>query len=195
MSRDLVIPGEALVRVKGMGALALEDGGAGLHELGLAVEDVRIVPRFYHHEMRIDDYGPNVPAELLWMLADCTIEMVLIHFDRAVLSACLVNSMGAPAGNVEGRMAAAGTMMGGGKPLRQPGNRYISLTIASPQDDYPWRFPAAYLATPPVEYPLGTKAAAVACSWRAIPYAVTDLEQTAELVSENVQLWDHEEDV
>ena len=125
------------------------------------------------------------------MMAEATISMTLIWWDRTILSACLVNSMAVPSGFTEGKMAPAGRLMGYGQMPGGSPSAWISLNLTSPQDNYPWRFRTCYLAQRPVEYPLGTKAAAVVLNWRAIPYGQTDGLQSKEILSKNAILWDH----
>mgnify|MGYP001608992929 FL=1 len=108
MARDFIINGETLVKVKGSSSSSIST----LSELGLAEKEVTISPRFYHSEMRADDFGPNIPPEVMWMLADVQIAMTLVHFDRAVLEACISESMGGSTFGVF--LAGAGTPMGGG---------------------------------------------------------------------------------
>lgn len=178
MARDFRINGEALVTVKGgehLSGFAL----GSLTELGLTTDEIRVVPRYYHRDLRVDDYGSDVPAETLGMLADCTVRMTLIHYDDAALSSCLRESAaGGRFANVDGRFNPAGTPMGNYCPLFASGCHYISLNVLSPQGDLPWRFPTSYMTGPPVEVPLGTKASAVMVNWRAIPYRIPSMQFT-----------------
>lgn len=218
--RDFIINGEALVRVKGNGELAkpessgLSPGDArtGLWELGLADAGITITPRFYHMDVKADDYGPGVPADVRWMLAEATIRMNLIHYDTDILENCIVESM---AGGFGGRMMGAGTSMGGGRPPMSSGCHYISLNILSPVLDQPWRFPTAYLSETPVTRSLGAGATIAECNWRAIPYesplawlsggslasggilisGFVYSPQIQEVQSSGACVWDYEEDV
>ncbi len=155
-------------------------------DLGLAVDKITVTPRWKHEGIKVDDFGPDIPPELMWNLADCNIRMRLIHYDQAALQICLAESMGgsvfgffapgrpAPAinqGPIDGLMAGAGSMMGNNLPVLSSGNHYISLNILSPVLNVPWTFPTAYLDAQPVVIPLGTEASIVDLSWRAIPYA------------------------
>jgi hypothetical protein len=203
VTRDYVINGETLVKVKGNGALASSGfpGEAALWELGLASEAVRVVPRFSYQDVHTDDFGPNIPAEVMWMLADVRIEMVLVHYDRAVLDACISEAMGGisfPAGAI----APAGQCLGRGLPLFSSGNHYVSLSLMSPVLGVPWRFPASYLDSSPLIIPLGTERTLAHLSWRAIPYRlpawpgfnpsaiVNNFRSGAEIVSSGIVLWD-----
>lgn len=213
MARDYFINGTSLVRVKGIGSLANQDDGdnfgkAKLWELGLAQDPIVLSPKFHHKDVFIDDFGPNVPAEVLWMLAEVRITMNLVHFDISVLRKCLANSMGnanavdAFDGSInEGEFAGAGIPMGGNKNRFVAGNQYISLNIRSEvvNGGLNWRFPTAYLAESPMTFPMGTERTIASLNWRAIPYGrpkITLAEVGAttipdELVSVGTVLWDH----
>ena len=198
MVRAFQINGATLVKVKGGGALASPSlpNEARLRELGLAADKIEIVPKWRHEEIHVDDFGPNIPVELQWMLAEVMIRMRLIHFDDTILTACITESMG---GGTEGVMAPAGRPMGAGKAMFQPGNHYMSLNLLSPVLNKPWRFKSCLLVTEPLSTPLGTEAIAVDCMWRAIPYALAGAGYNlaagagvpGELVSSGTVLWDH----
>ena len=213
MARDFRIPGETLVKVKGRGAFdtlatSIGDPGLRLFELGLADRNIVIIPRWHHSDMLVDDFGPFVPADVMWMLSDCLIEMHLIHYDNAVLEACYAESMGGSGVGADGNhdagiMASAGTPMGGWIAAQSTGNHYMSLSLLCPALGFNWRFPTSYLTTMPLKIPVGTKASIVELHWRAIPYTVP-LEwslsmspgsvQNREVVSINKTLWDHQTD-
>ena len=208
MPRDFQINGESLVLVK-FGehippALSNIPGSvSNLSELGLASEGIRITPRFVHHDLRVDDFGPNIPAEVLHQLADCTVSMTLIHYDVNTLDLCLGESLGGlevggfpgPTGVFIGTMNAAGTPLGGFVPYLQSGYHYTSMSILSPQLNFPWHFPAAYLAGTPMDLPLGTHASMTKLTWRAIPYNIPrngdSPDFDGEIVSSGAILWDH----
>lgn len=139
---------------------------ASLWELGLTSDQIRVIPKYFHQDRLVDDYGPNVPAETTWYLGECQIQMTLLHYDPVILEACVAESMCGK----EGFMVRAGRPMGQGKPLFASGNHYISLNLLSPVLNYPWHFPSAYLADMPMTVPLGTEKSAVVLNWRAIPY-------------------------
>lgn len=197
MSRDFIFNGECLVKVKGgahMSGRAIGD----LTELGLSVDDVRITPRFVHADMKVDDFGPDIPADVMWNLADVTIRFTLIHYDEDALDVCLRESMGG--GNIlanAGTFSTAGRPLGRGLPLLSSGNCFISLNLLSPILDKPWNFPASYLTGPPVEIPLGVNATKAVCTWRAIPYkplvgsgqTIVLSGRTQEIASSGVPLW------
>ncbi len=211
MSRKFVINGECFVQVKGNGAIAElaknpPDPLVGsLQDLGLTTESVTIIPRFSHYAVKADDFGPDVPAEILWNLAEVRISMTLVHYDDFVLDAVIAESMcggvgDGPIGVVgwAGQMMPAGTPMGGNKPLYTSGNHYIGLNISSPILGFPWRFPATYLASQPVVIPLGTRRSEVQLNWRAIPYQFysgdNKTQPLVEIVSSGVELWTRKAD-
>lgn len=195
MTREYVIYGETLVKVKG-------GGFSGLSELGMTSEPIRILPRFVHQDISVDDFGGQIPAEVLWMLGDCRIRMTLVHYDEEVLGGCVRMAMGG--GGIltafpnDGRVAAAGTPMGSARLNGFIGNRFLSLNIAS-SIGQPWRFPQAYIDGQPVEIPIGTEKSLVMVTWRAIPYVIPSYVYgrgyVGEIVSSDAVLWDHEADV
>ncbi len=202
MPRDFQINGPALVLVKGAGALLDDEGNSVVHELGLSIDRIRILPRLIHRDLTVDDYGAGVPAEVLTNLAEAQIHMTLIHYDRAILKACIAECH---ASSVDGTMTGAMIPLGGGRPLFSVGNHYISLSITSPSLGDPWRFPTAYLYTQPMEIPVGTEKTMVQLKWRAIPYKAPASSLLSfsgavptgfgEIKSNGGVVWDHEEDV
>ena len=197
MARDFIINGETMVHVKippGIGGYLPAD----VYELGLAAEEVRIIPRFVYQDIKADDFGPEIPADVMWLLADVTIRMGLIHYNRDVLDTCLASSM-AGTTNISskwaGTLVGAGTLMGNGKDVGSAGNSFIGLSLLSPNLlNYGWRFPAAYLADRPLDLPLGTNRTIALCQWRAIPYRPPGL-RTVETKSTGTILFDHNPDL
>ena len=191
MARDFIISGETLVSVKGMTGTPI----AAVQELGLASDEILVVPHFSHRDLHIDDFGPDIPPEVLWMLSTVSIHMTLVHFDNDILRTCITESM---AGGTEGTMVGAGTPMGGGADIFSDKNHYISLSLSSAQLLLPWRFRSTYLAELPVEYPLGTGASLVRLNWRAIPYypptSTGDLIAGTAYRSTGRVLWDRSHD-
>ncbi len=165
---DFQVFGESLVLVKGFFFI---DNGAtepSLYELGLCSDAIRITPNYVHKPIFTNDFGSEIPAEMMWMLSDVDIKMTLIHFDPEVLQACIRNSMGACGSLFQGTLMGAGTLLGRNKPTFTSGNQYISLNIINgigfnPEDNGrdvidPWNFPSTYLASPtPFMWPLGTE--------------------------------------
>lgn len=188
MARNLYINGPCMVKVKGVEALVnnVEDREVKTWELGLTQGPIRIIPNFIHRDIYVDDYG-DVPAEVMAMIADVQIHMTLVHYDADVLDNCMINSIGgyhadmATVGSLTaGTMAGAGKLMGNGRQLYEAGNRFITLILTSrptsldppgtDPNEFPWRFPAAYIAANPMEIPIGTERSLVTLRWRAIPY-------------------------
>lgn len=185
MARDFQINGEPMVYVKGQAGSAI----ASLSELGLCEGPVVVTPNFKHKDIYLDAWGgmDGAPADVQWMLADMTVSMELIHFDRAILNACLALSMGGE--STIGQMGRAGTRMGGGNARFVAGNNYISLNLSSPALSVPWRFFFTYLTEPPMEYPLGVEKSVVKLNWRVVPYTVDPF--AAGTGAANYQLWDN----
>ncbi len=167
-----------------------------LYELGLCSDAIRISPNYVHKPVYTNDFGPEIPAETMWMLSDVDIKMTLIHFDESVLKACLRNSMGNCGSLYDGgTLAPAGTLLGRNKPQFTSGNQFLSLTILNGYDFHeeltfpdPWNFPSAYLTSPtPFVWPLGTEKSQITLNWKAIPYA--PLNASGEAISSGVVLW------
>ncbi len=175
MVMDFRIAGETLVVLK----FADHISGTKLLELGLATESIRVFPRFSHQDVRADDFGPHIPADVMTLLADARISMTLIHYDDGVLNLAMAESFGRTMNPARtGTLAPAGSMMGNGLPLLVSGNHFMHLNLVNanpaavifgPQMTG-WRFPAAYLTDHPVEVPVGTETSKVVLNWRAIPY-------------------------
>ena len=199
MARSFVINGETLVKVKGVGALASSGGNAKLWELGLTSEPITIMPRFFHQNIQADDYGPNIPANVMSMLGDCDIKLSLIHYDEQVLRNCIAQSM---AYTSDGTFRSAGTLLKNNGPIFSSGNFFTSLSLVPGRSSgLPWRFPYAYLADSPLELSLGTQRSLAVCHWKALPlstFRTTTLQAsggTRELTSDRALLWDHERDI
>lgn len=193
MARDFQIAGETLVVVKGGAHLVSGGIGRGIadgRELGLSSDAIRLSPKYVHHDMRIDDFGPEIPADVIANLADVTIRMNLVHYDKDVLDVCARESIGGGNGRW-GVLAPAGTILGGNKFFFSSGWHYMSLNLIT-RDDFSWRFRAAYLSQPPIEIPLGTSRTISQLTWRAIPYAEpTSMFDPGEIVSSGRVLFDH----
>ena len=185
MSRDYYISGPCMVQVKGMTGTAIEN----VEELGTAQEQVQIIPRFIHQDINVDDFGPDIPPEVMAMLMEVSIRMTLVNFDRAILETCMAESVG---GGTFGTLPGAGILMGGYVDRFAEGNHYIGVNLTSPSLDQPWRFKHCFLTGQPVEWPVGADHSAVRLTWRCIPY--TNPTNTAgdptELVSAGVALFD-----
>ena len=214
MSRDFQINGETMVSVIG-GAHAIMSGAASgspiayVSQLGLADRYVTISPNYYYDDVLIDDFGPNVPAEKLWMLSTVNIGMSLIHYDPVVLSMVMGESMGGAdysqlGTNGVGTMVGAGSPLGNYLPLLASGNHWLMLGLASPVLNAPWRFLATHLTGPPLEIPLGTGKTIVKLNFEAIPYPISccmfsggisglTLKSGSELTSSGTVLWDDQD--
>lgn len=196
MSRSYYLNGQCLVRVRGMTGTSIAIGGDAItiKELGLTDGQgkVTITPNYRHKDYRYDDFGPEIPPDVMWMLTDVEIIMTLVHFDASILSACISESAG---GGTEGKMQGAGQPMGAGKAMYAEGNHYITLYLGSPGTaDNPWRFKSCYLYRRPVVWPLGAERSLVQCYWRAIPYIPIPTGIT-EMQSKGVVVWDHKSDI
>lgn len=211
------INGECLVEVQG--GAHLSGGIFDLSQLGLTDREgvVKITPTWVHHDVKVDDYGPNIPAELQWQMAEARIGMTLVHYDRDVLDQCIGEAMGGGAdaslalGFQAGTLAPAGQTFGRFKPMFASGNHYIRLFLSSAATNFPWRFLSCVLEGPPLEIPLSTRRSHVRLSWRAIPYTTVQLMSGGslssggllidgivftsgkEISSSGVVLWDHQD--
>ncbi len=182
MARDFIIGAETLVEV----GLFIYSGGEYGHtfnnqpdidlglaskyaELGLSVGPIKISPRFVHRDIKVDDYGSEIPAEVMNMMSEVYIHMTLVHYDPEILSSCINESTGGSI--VEGTLTPTGSTMGGGVPLTTSGNHYIDLRLTPGVLSLvnPYRFPSAYLVSQPLEIPLGVETTLVQTTWRAIP--------------------------
>lgn len=204
MGRDFQTQGETLVAVKGSQQSLLFE----LSELGLASEGITVTPNFKHKGIKIDDFGPDIPAEMMVLMASVNIRMPLIHYDRDILEACMSESLGGyqidtgDLGNIlfpgPGTMMPAGSLLGNGLVMFSSGNHLMSLNLFSEQlSGNVWHFPSAYLAEQPVTFNLGTKATIAVCNWTAFPYAplpsIGDL--TKGISSSGRVLWDRIADI
>ncbi len=163
MSRNWFINGESMVYVKGPAGSLI----ANLQELGLSDNPIQITMVPKHKDINLDAWG-EAPADVQFKLAEVIITMGLIHFDPLILMDCVRLSMGGAA--QFGRMARAGTLMGGAVPRFHASNKLVGVTIASPQEGLPWRFLTCYLAQPIGQWPLGTEKSVVQLQFRCIPY-------------------------
>lgn len=164
MARDFQVPGENMVYVKGPSGSAI----GTLSELGLSSDQVRVTPNFRHKGIHVNAWGGGeVPADMQVYLADVTITMPLIHFDRPILDECIRLAMGGA--SAVGRTGRTGRRMGNNLTRFAAGNLWIGLNIAAPVEGKPWRFFYAMLANS-AEFPMGVEAAMVPLQWLAIPY-------------------------
>jgi hypothetical protein len=193
MARDFYINGETMVFVK---AKADSPFGGNMTQLGLAEDPIKVTPKFIHKDINVDAWG-EAPAEVQFMLAELSISMNLIHFDRSIIDACMQLSMGgAPA---IGQLTRAGARLGnnaarfaaGGPGV---GNFYIGLNLTSPIGAKPWRFYYTYLTGQPAEFPLGVDRSVIRMNWRCIPYTQDPWGSptaTTTTGAQGYQLWDY----
>ena len=137
-------------------------------ELGYAENAVKIVPRFHHKDIYADDFGPDSPALILWMLADFTIEMTLVYFDQTVIYNAIKDAMG---GGTLGQFAGAGTPING---------KQLDIESSTDATGNNWSFPKAYLAERPMEWPLGNERSLVHLTFRAVglPTAAAEVKSS-----------------
>ena len=174
--------GPTLVKVKGHAGSQI----ATLLDLGTSEDQVTWSPRFYHDPVIVGGtYGPSVPVDFQFMLADAIITMNLVYYDQAILEACIQESCAG--GSAVGTMPRAGTLMGGQIARFTSGNHFIGLNLTSPVESKPYRFLAAYLTGQPLNYPIGPKRSVVQLNWHAIPYPEGNIFSG----SAGIKLWDN----
>jgi len=163
-------------------------------ELGLASEKITITPNFKHKEVMVNDFGSEIPVNVMWNLTDVTIKMTLIHYDPNILDFCMRESMGGivTRGNAAGIMQPAGKPLGGGYMMDDgiylpyqltSGNHFITMGLFSATSGDPWRFWNTYLTSPPVVIPLGTRNSMVDLNWRCIPFVPLSLTPVGHVIS------------
>lgn len=188
MARQFVVNGETLVEVRG--GCHMSGNAIGIvSELGLTEDQITISPIFKYKSIHVNDFGPDIPADMLTMLASVKISMTLVNYDPEVLDICVEESMGGFGGDlanpqpfaqgvipggavtwVGGTLTGAGTPLGGLKRIFDSGWHYISVNLTSPVFGSPWTFPKCYLSEQPVEIPLGTQRSKVKLEFTALPY-------------------------
>lgn len=183
MARQFVLNGETMVDVKG--GCHMSGGKIGnLSELGLATDNIVIAPQINFKNVIVNDFGPEVPADVLIMLSSVKIYMTLIHYDTEVLDTCIGETMGnsqllralaSEDGDetiyIGGMMGPAGQPLGGIKRIFDSGWHYVSVNLSSQILGQPWTFPKCYLNSLPVKIPIGNDLTQVYLEWTAIPYS------------------------
>lgn len=178
MARDFVINGPTMVHVKGGAHGALTE----YTELGLSVDQIRVVPNFGHEDVPCTDFGPNAPPDVLTRLASVRVDLTLVHYDADVLHYLLNESLGWGEPNLtDVRMAPNGTPLGAGLPMYASGNHLVTVSLTAAhmggnvvegndltRPDVVFR--SCYLDDVPAVIPLGTNATQAAVRLRAIPY-------------------------
>ena len=201
--------GETLVLIKGGAHMSGRAIGEATH-LGLSTDAIRIEGQLKHTDMHATDFGPDMPMDVMWMLAYINIRMTLIHYDANALDVAMRESMGGGLNPLvdAGYLAPAATLLGNKRDVLTSGNHFMHVTLDNlPQvDDMgPYRFLACYLSSPPLEIPLGTATTAVQLNWRCIPYTTPSPKiivnngryfsvTGGEISSSGVPLWDRERD-
>lgn len=107
---------------------------SNLSELGLATDQIFVSPRFHHHPIIVDDFGPETPAEVLVHVSEVRIRMDLIHWDPTTLEMVVSESMG-------GGFTAANQV--GGVPT-YTGPTQLSGFVGVPGIPYPLQSGTAY---------------------------------------------------
>jgi hypothetical protein len=197
MARDFFINGETMVSVKGRS----DSDISAITQLGLSDSQIRVTLDFRHLDLNVNAWG-EMPADVQWMLAGANISMTLVHFDRAVLDVCLMESMGGVPNGAVGGMNRAGQRLGNNAPRFAAGgvngNHLIGLNLSSTVGAKPWRFFYTYLAAPPMEFPLGNERSIIVLNWRAIPYtqdpwggSSSQPNTVAGTGAQGALLWDH----
>lgn len=180
MSRRYIIYEECMVMVK--------IGASTPVELGLTSEPIHIAERLYHHDINIDDFGPNIPAAVLTMGGDVTIRMTLVHYDPDVMDDCIAQAKGRSDG-FPGVLGAVGTPI-----FSRPRGLGIRLNLI-PLKEKPWRFFSAHLDGNPLEIPIGTERTLLAANWRALPNKSADFIEyrgnVGEIRSAEAIIWDN----
>lgn len=197
MARDFLIPGEAMVFVRGPASSSIAGNG---NQLGLSEDQIRVAPKFKYKDINVNAWGSDqVPVDVQRFLAWVDISMNLVHFDRDFLDECKRLMMG---GTLIGRTGRTGSRIGAGLGRWVQGNNYIGIAISSPVVAKPWRFWYCHMTEDPVEYPIGTERSVVAVNFRAIPYTAdpwgggtetprTQPFTTAGQGSGEAVIWDH----
>jgi hypothetical protein len=192
MPRGFFINGPCLVEI----GFPAQYGGSGLEELGLSTDSVQVIPHFEHYEKHIDNFGPNVPADLIGLGGWAEVRMTLVHFNPVVLRACINESLaggfGAFGGQFTGLLGPIGEMFGNGvKAYRGTGSHFVGVCLTSPYIGFPWRFLSAVLQDQ-ATWPLGTKTSMVDLSWKCLPRITSPYQNsTTDLRSTGAAIWDH----
>lgn len=195
MTRAYQIYGEFMVNVRGGQHLPSSVGGFNnnkIAQLGLTSEAVTIVPRFRHKEIYTDDYGKEIPAELMCYMADAQVNITLVHYDEDVLQICMQETMGGGDGSFsvlgnDGIMPRGGRLLGNNISMYFSGNHYLSVSLFPAASVKGWRFTSCYLNSQPLVIPVGAERSLVQLSFRAIPYSTMT---SGEVLASGVVLWD-----
>lgn len=182
MTAAFNVNGETLLRVKGGAHMGNAPIGT-LSDLGLSMGTVEVSPSFYYHDVKADDFGPNVPVDVQWMLSQVLIKTTLLWYDRDVLDCALNESMGGGGGRLFlnaakdlgpgriGTVGPTGQLLGCRNRIHASGNHFFSLNLTSPVLGKPWRFLRCHFTDRPVIRKIGTAVTMADITIRALPYA------------------------
>jgi hypothetical protein len=185
-------------------------------ELGLCHESARIEFNFRHDDVRTEDYGQEVPADLRYQMATARLSLTLLHYDPIVLEVLQQEALGGrtlrppgPAGAPDwigfaGGFGRPGTLMGGRKAMYASGNRFVAVSIvpagrADPeQQDTPYRFRKCVLSEMPLRLSLGAECSLAQLTFRCLPYCDPTEDGSAVKRAEHFYsgtvLWDYADD-
>jgi hypothetical protein len=139
------VNGEAAIYVQTAGS----NSSRSSELLGISADGVRGSLREFGEPVFVDTFGPSVPGDEQYFLADGILRLRLIWWVESALvrvRARVATYMGLAggAGGVDGLVGSAGmlwrTGLGGGN-----GPMYFGLSIASPREGLPYGFPQARL--------------------------------------------------
>jgi hypothetical protein len=199
MTRQYHIEGEVMVAVVGYDTLLSTGANLGLADNSIEIEiDIR------HGDIHTDDWGNEIPAELMAKLGQVFITMTLVHFDPSALGDCVALSLGATSTTPTGlptdlpdvSVGPYGQLMGRGSflsSLTPTKANYVRMyLIPARRGQTPTRILACTLTGPPIRIPIGTVRSLVQLKWRAIPYG--EFNDDNELISAGTTILDHTAD-
>lgn len=175
MPRGFQIHGESLVTVRMLTPSSIGKTPT-TQELGLATDSIVVKYDYSFKDLKVNAWG-FVPPDTQNMGFVALITMSLIHWDEAVLTQCINNSLGgAPS---YGTRSFAGATLGGGEAQFGGESLFSNFLISLGVNNRglygrgipaPYRFLYTHLINPPTEIPIGTKTSVINLNWRAIPY-------------------------
>lgn len=120
-----------------------------LTDLGLCQDQIEVRYERKHQDVLVDSFA-DMPADVRWTAAGCTVKMTLIHFDSLVLKCCLSDSVAgggtrsyaAAVFNTQSLLDVApgrglrspGARLGNGLPRLASGNYFVGLNVAISAD-------------------------------------------------------------
>jgi hypothetical protein len=166
--------------VNGEAAIYTQTGGSNSARqselLGISADGVRGSLREFGEPVFVDTFGPNVPGDEQYFLADAIFRLRLVWWVESTLQrvrARTATYIGLPAGNlgVDGLLGSAGmlwrTGIGGSN-----GPLYFGISIASPREGLPYSFGACRLMDAQ-EWNMGTRYMAWDLTFHAVPDSFT----------------------